>query len=52
MELVEKHIRNVGDHLVFVESVRPKWRRHDIIEIGSDLNQLYAHMEVSNYQQN
>ena len=49
MDLLELHVRKVGDRQVYLESLRPKWRRHDIIEIGSDLNQLYAHMEIHSF---
>jgi len=50
LQVIDNHVRQVGTHCVFLQTVRPKWRRHDIIEIGSDLNQLYAHMEVSDFR--
>ena len=50
LKIIDNHVRQVGNKLVYLETVRPKWRRHDIIEIGSDLHQLYAHMEVQTYQ--
>lgn len=46
LELVTMHVREIGSKVVYIESVRPKWRRHDLIEIGTDLHQLFAHMEV------
>lgn len=38
LDVIETHVRQVGDLQVYLEAVRPKWRRHDIIEIGSDLH--------------
>jgi hypothetical protein len=45
-QLVEDHIRSVGTRVVFLEQIRPHWWRDGYLQIGSDYQQVFAHVQV------
>lgn len=47
--MIEDHVRQVGDHVVYLEQMRPRFKH---FEIASELNQIFSHVEVQTYQQN
>ena len=44
------HVRLSGNKLVYLEQLKPKFLRKDgTFEIGSDVSQVFSHMEVQTF---
>jgi hypothetical protein len=48
-QIIENHIKEIGDKVVFLEFINGPRRRDGVYEIGSDIAQIMAHMEIQNY---
>jgi hypothetical protein len=48
-QIIENHIKEIGNKVVFLEFINGPRRRDGVYEIGSDIAQIMAHMEIQNY---